>query len=416
LKRATKLIGLAIRSLLQHKLRAALSILGVICGVMAVLAMLSIGEGAKQEALDQIEQLGTRNIYIKAAVLTEGQEVKAREGLSRGLTPYDKDRIVRGCAAVQDVAYLKEVSASVIGMAKEASPQIVACSSNYAQVQQISILSGRFISDQDLELKNRVCVVGYDVANGLGSDGGPGKYIRMEDSLFRVVGVLRRHDIKGAKSSVVSVRNYNQMVFIPLGTEGELLRPTYKRRKGSPDGLTELVVQVGKTEQVLTAASVIRRIMEISHGGVEDFQMVVPQELLRQSQKTQRTFNIVLGSIACISLLVGGIGIMNIMLATVSERTKEIGIRRAVGAAREHIMIQFLAESVLLTFSGGIIGVVAGIAGVWLITAMAGWKTAVTIWSIILSLLMSTLVGIFFGMYPAYHAAKMDPIAALRHE
>jgi len=156
--------------------------------------------------------------------------------------------------------------------------------------------------------------------------------------------------------------------------------------------------------------------MEISHGGVEDFQMVVPQELLRQSQKTQRTFNIVLGSIACISLLVGGIGIMNIMLATVSERTKEIGIRRAVGAAREHIMIQFLAESVLLTFSGGIIGVVAGIAGVWLITAMAGWKTAVTIWSIILSLLMSTLVGIFFGMYPAYHAAKMDPIAALRHE
>ena len=416
MQKTVKIITLAIRSLLQHKLRAALSILGVICGVMAVLAMLSIGEGAKQEALDQIEQLGTRNIYVKAAALTEEQEIKAREGLSRGLTPYDKDRIVAGCAAVQDVACLKEVSASVIGMAKEASPQIVACSSNYAQVQQFSVSYGRFISDQDLELKNRVCVVGYDVANGLGSDGSPGKSIRMEDSLFRVVGVLKRHDIKGAKSSVVSVRNYNQMIFIPLGTEGELLSPTYTRRNGLPGGLTELVVQVGKTEQVLSAANVIRRIIVISHGGVEDFRMVVPQELLRQSQKTQRTFNIVLGSIACISLLVGGIGIMNIMLATVSERTKEIGIRRAVGAAREHIVIQFLAESVLLTFSGGIVGVVAGIAGVWLITAMAGWKTAITIWSIILSLLMSTIVGVFFGMYPAYHAAKMDPIAALRHE
>jgi putative ABC transport system permease protein len=173
---------------------------------------------------------------------------------------------------------------------------------------------------------------------------------------------------------------------------------------------------VQKTEQVLKAAGIIRRVMEISHGGVEDYQMVIPQELLQQSQKIQRTFNIVLGSIACISLLVGGIGIMNIMLATVSERTKEIGIRRAVGAAREHIMIQFLAESVILTFSGGIIGIAAGIGGVWFITMLAGWKTAITFWSIIFPLVMSILIGIFFGLYPAHRAAKMDPIAALRHE
>lgn len=383
---------------------------------MAVLAMLSIGEGAKREALSQIEQLGTRNIYLKAIVLTKDQRIKARERLSRGLSPYDKDRIIKGCAAVQDVACLKELSASIVGMLKEVSPQIVACSSNYAEVQKLAVSYGRFISDQDIESKNMVCVVGDSVANRLGPDSSPGGYIRMGNSLFKVVGVLERYDIRTTKSSVISVRNYNEMVFIPLGAERALVRAIYRKAMGSTAELTELIIQMRKTEQVLKAAGILRRIMEISHGGAEDYQMVIPQELLRQSQKTQRTFNIVLGSIACISLLVGGIGIMNIMLATVSERTREIGIRRAVGAAREHIMIQFLAESVMLTFSGGIIGIAAGMVGVWFITAMAGWKTAITIWSIVLSLLMSTLVGIFFGLYPAYHAAKMDPIAALRHE
>jgi len=416
LTRAAKITALAIRSLLQHKLRAALSVLGVICGVTAVLAMLSIGEGAKREALRQIEQLGTRNIYLKAVHLTENQLMRARERLSRGLTTYDKDRIVRGCSAVQDVACLKELPASVMGVAREVSPQIVACTSDYAQVQKISVSYGRFISDQDVELKNRVCVVGWNVANSLGPDGKLGSHLRMEDNLYRIVGVLKRQDFRDAKTSVVSVRNQNEMIFVPLGIEGELVQGTRGRGMSSNGGLTELIIQVRETEQVLTAASIIKRIMEVSHGGVEDFQMVVPQELLRQAQKTQRTFNIVLGSIACISLLVGGIGIMNIMLATVSERTREIGIRRAIGAAREHILIQFLAESVLLTLSGGLVGVLAGTVGVWFITAMAGWKTAITIWSIILSLLMSTLVGIFFGIYPAYHAAKMDPIAALRHE
>ena len=326
MKRAAKIIALAVRSLLQHKLRAALSILGVICGVTAVLAMLSIGEGAKREVLSQIEQLGTRNIYLKAVVLTEDQEIKARERLSRGLSTYDKDRIVLGCAAVRDVACLMELPASVIGMAREVSPQVAACSSNYAEVQKIPLSYGRFIGDQDMERKYRVCVLGWDVSEGLGSEGRLGSHIRMEDHLYRIVGVLKRQGFKTVKSSVVSVRNHNQMIFIPLGAEGDLVQGPYRRGKRPSGGLTELVIQVQETEQVIGAASVIRRIMERSHGGAADFQMVVPQELLRQAQKTQRTFNIVLGSIACISLLVGGIGIMNIMLATVSERTREIGI------------------------------------------------------------------------------------------
>jgi putative ABC transport system permease protein len=415
LRKAFKIIKLAIRSLLQHKLRAALSVLGVICGVMAVLAMLSIGEGAKREALSQIEQLGTKNIYLKTILLTEGQQIKASEKLSQGLSLNDANRIRKGCPVLKDIACLKELAASIIGATKEVLPQIVACSASYAQVHSLIISQGRFINHQDMKYKNMVCVMGDSIAKSLGLAGKIGSYIRIENNLFKIVGILKRGEIKTSKSSVVSIRNYNDLVFIPIGAERALNQEIVREKRPTTTGLTEIVIQIEKSKQVLMASDIIRRIMEINHSGVEDYQMIVPQELLEQSRKIQRTFNIVLGSIAVISLLVGGIGIMNIMLATVSERTKEIGIRRAVGAAREHIMIQFLAESVILTFSGGVVGIAAGIGGVWLIATIAGWKTIITIWSIIISLLMSTFVGIFFGLYPAYQASRMDPISALRH-
>jgi len=410
-----RIVTIAIRSLLEHKLRAILSILGVICGVMAVLAMVSIGEGAKRESLRQIERLGTKNIYLKGIPLTEAQQVTAREKLSQGLSLHDRSRIMRGCPGVRDVACLKELSASMIGMTRDLSHQIVACSSSYANVHNLFLSQGRFITELDVEQKNLVCVVGDSVSESLGHDGKPGGYIRIEGHLFKVVGALKRYQVKSDTTSAVSIRNYNDIVFIPLGTEGMLDQTRYFM--GQPkDKLTEIVIQARRTDQVLQIARLVGRIMELTHGGAEDYQMVIPLALLHQSQKTQRTFNIVLGSIALISLLVGGVGIMNIMLATVSERTREIGIRRAVGATRKDITVQFLVESVLLTFSGGLFGIVIGIGGVWLITTLAGWQTAVTLWSIMLPLGMSIIVGIFFGFYPAYKAAKMDPIAALHHE
>ena len=261
-----------------------------------------------------------------------------------------------------------------------------------------------------------VCVLGNDVAVRLGALGKLGQHIRIENHLFKVVGILDRFHREKSKGAPITVRNYNEMVFIPLGTESSLAGPIAREIKMDRGQLTEMVIQVATTDEVLNTAKIVDRILQVSHHYVKDYQMVIPQELLRQAQKTQRTFNIVLGAIAGVSLLVGGIGIMNIMLATVTERIREIGIRRAVGATRENIIVQFLTEAVILTFSGGLIGIVLGIGAVLFITKLSGWHTSVTAWAVLLPLGMSILVGVFFGLYPAVKAARMDPVAALRHE
>ena len=411
-----KFIALAVKSLLQHKLRATLSILGVVCGVAAVLSMLSIGEGAKRESLSQVEQLGTKNIYVKSIPLTEMQEKKSRAKLSQGLTLYDAQRIKNGCRDIQDVAGLRELKASVFGAIKDVMPQIVSCSPNYASLLNIPMGNGRFISDPDMQEGKLVCVIGYNVAKNMGASGSIGNYLRIENSLFKIIGILRRMESKERKAGAISLRNYNDMVFIPLTVASLVSKSTSVTGATAWPEVTELVVGVSAAQQVLKSVPVVKRTLEITHGGADDYQIVVPQELLNQSRKIQRTFNIVLGSIAFISLLVGGIGIMNIMLATVSERTKEIGVRRAFGATYSDIIIQFLAESTILTFTGGMIGIIIGLGGVWLISAIAKWSTAITVLSLVLPLLTSIFVGIFFGLYPAYAAAKMDPIAALRYE
>lgn len=416
LKKPVKIVHSAVRSLLQHKLRSGLSILGVICGVMAVMTMISIGEGAKKESLAQIEQLGAKNIYIKEITLTEAQEKKARDKLSSGLIIDDVYRIRKECPGVRNIACLKELKASIIATVKDISPQIVATSANYAEVQKIFIFQGRFLTEQDIAQKSQVCILGDTVAKKLGLQGHMGNLIRIENSLFKIIGILKRFDRKTGKAGAITSRNYNEMIIIPLTAAPLSEKYPMKNNRSKDSEVTELIIQIKSANQALSATNIIRRIMEYAHGGADDYQIVAPQELLRQSQKIQRAFNIVLGSIAFISLLVGGIGIMNIMLATVSERSKEIGIRRSLGATQQDIVIQFLTEAVILTLSGGLIGVIIGVLGVWLVAAAAKWATAITTLSLLLPLLTSVLTGIFFGLYPAYLAAQMDPIAALRHE
>jgi putative ABC transport system permease protein len=406
---------MAARALMSHKLRSALSVVGIVCAVMALLSMISIGEGAREEALRQIEELGTRNIYLKSIRLTGEQAYQARRKLSAGLRAGDAAMLKRNCQLISQVGYVKEFSASLSGFGGQVTPQFVACSASIAELQNLSLRRGRFIRHRDLEKRNQVCVLGSDVARRLGPNIGVGSDLRVGDHLLKIVGVLERRDRRTKNNSAVSTRNINDMVFVPLGLEihvAQRLTGAYS----SPSAVTEIVVQVIHTDQVADAATIVGRLMEVAHHGVRDFQMIVPQELLKQAEKTRRMFNIILGAIAGISLVVGGIGIMNIMLATVSERTREIGIRRSVGATRAHIVGQFLAESVILTGAGGIAGIAAGIAAVWLITAIAGWQATVNFTAVCLPLIMSVLVGISFGLYPACRAAFMNPITALRHE
>ncbi len=415
-RKILKTAWIARRALLQHKLRSFLSVLGVVCGVMAVLSMICIGEGARRKIVNQIEQLGTRNIFVKAGELTDTQRHTALANLSTGLTLADKDRIVSGCTAVSSVAALKEIAATVWNVSRELSPEILAVTANYSGLQNFRLARGRFINSLDVERKNLVCVLGSGVAAAFGAAGQIGCDIRIENSLYTIVGVISRFDRNDDATTAIPVRNFNDMIFIPMGALPAAPPSKAPDLTAGHGDLSELVVQVSDSDAVMAAAAIIERILQVRHNNIKDYQLLVPQELLNQARRTQRTFNVVLGAIAGISLLVGGIGIMNIMLATVSERTREIGIRRAVGATRPDIIVQFLAESVILTFSGGLIGVVSGIGAVAVIAAIAEWQTAVTFWAAGLPLAMSLLVGLFFGLYPAWQAAHMDPVAALRHE
>jgi putative ABC transport system permease protein len=411
-----KVVALAVRSLRQHRLRATLSILGVVCGVAAVLSMLSVGEGAKRRSLSQMERLGIRNILVKSVPSTGERGKKSPANLSQGLSIGDAQRIRNGCSDVQDVAGLLELKTTVAGASKDIAPMVVSCTPNYAALLGIPIGYGRFLSDQDMRENSQVCVVGRTVERGMGGSGGIGNHLRIGNSLFRIVGILRGDESRPENSGAVRTRNHDEMVFIPLAASTLANRAASGTGVAAAPAVTELIVALGTARQVRRSVPAVKRTLEVAHGGVDDYQIVVPQELLDQSRKIQRTFNFVLGSIAFVSLLVGGIGIMNIMLATVSERTKEIGIRRALGATRSDIVVQFLAESAILTLAGGIAGIATGLGGVWLLSAIAGWDTAITLPSLLLPLFTSVAVGIFFGLYPACAAARMDPISALRSE
>ncbi len=397
------------RGLLQHKLRSLLSTLGIVFAVVAVVSMLSIAEGAKRETLEQIRQLGMRNIIVRALSLTEAQEQSAGALLSRGLNKLDATSLRSGLPTVSSVAPLVEVRAAISAADQEGLVQVLAVTEAYRSVHDLGLRDGRFIHDLDVENHNLVCVVGVEAARVIGSEGRLGGSVRIEDREYRVVGILEERRVSET-GGTVAARQTDRAVFIPLGTQPAGSGAT------TPSGLSEIVVRVTPGADVRAAAAVVERIIARNHGGVRDFHIVIPQELLAQARRTQRVFNIVLGCIAGISLLVGGIGIMNIMLASVAERTREIGIRRSIGASQEHIVAQFLCESVLLTVAGGLLGVALGVGGALTIGAFAGWRTVLTVWAILISLAMAVAVGILSGLYPALKAARLDPIVALRYE
>lgn len=406
----SKQFRMAFHSLKQYRLRSILSMLGVIFGIISIVTLLSVGEGAKRKTLEQIEQLGVNNIILRTLELTEAQELHAREHLSFGLSNTDILRIRRNAPFIESIAPIKEVKASVLSVGEELYPEIIAASAEYQIVNNFLLEEGRFLCDLDSEQRNFICVLGYEIAKRLGPKGLIGEVLRVENEMFKVIGILKHKKQSSAKSSAIAMRDFNRVILIPLNTE------SYLYTKNQPYNYSEIIVKVSDKNKIFAVANVITSIINHAHQGAQDYQIIVPQELINKQKQTQTNFNIFLCSIAIISLIVGGIGIMNIMLATVSERTHEIGIRRALGANQEHIKWQFLSESILISISGGIIGLIIGIIIVISIAFFGEWNPIIKGWIIFLSLSMALIVGLFSGLYPAIKASKMDPIEALRYE
>jgi len=413
-------IWLGVENLLLHKLRSFLTMLGVVFGVGSVVAMLAVGEGASQEALREIEKLGSNNIIITSIKSLEEETTSTERSYMSiyGLTYMDRMRIRETFAAVEKVAPAKLLrkETRVGSMALEL--RVVGTTSEWFELVPREVIAGRVLENKDNDEYAAVAVLTENSARKLlATRNTIGQTIRIGGDLFEVIGIVKS---ESGQAGNIQVPDLPIDVYIPLSTVQKYFGDIFtKRTAGSRVRelveLHQIIVRVENIENVEATAAGIENMLAEFHKK-EDYKISVPLALLKQAEATKRTFNIVLGSIASISLVVGGIGIMNIMLASVTERTREIGIRRAVGAKRKQIIIQFLIETVVLSTLGGIIGLGIGILIPRLITYFAKMTTVITWQSIVLPLIISVGVGIVFGLYPAASAAKVDPIVALRHE
>jgi putative ABC transport system permease protein len=396
------LFRLGLRGLLLHKLRSALSILGVVFGVAAVVAMSSVGEGARREALDQLGALGMDSLTLRARRPAAARSPGA-------LRLRDAESLARVVPHVVATAPVREADLAAEAGGRRADAIAVGTTPDYVLAARLGIAAGRFLAPLDLRDEKRVAVLGASVAAALFPFGSAcGERILLGGDWFQVVGVLQGRSSARGRTTAIRTRDVNRAVFVPLPALDRGADPR-------PDGVDEIVMRVDDPRQVTAAAEAAKALVERTGGGAP-FDVVVPREILRARERTQRIFNVVTGAIAAISLLVGGIGIMNIMLASVAERTREVGIRRALGATQRDVAAQFLAESSLLTTAGGLLGALVGATGATLIQQLAGWPTALSPMMLILALLTAVAVGVGFGSYPAWLAARLAPMDALRHE
>ncbi len=427
-------IRTGLSEVLSHKMRSMLTMLGVIFGVAAVIAMVSIGEGAKQEALDQIKKMGIDVVHVKRAVVAGELLEKSQDRSPNGLKFSDADGISEVCDFARQIVPVREVFADVRIGETPISVKVVGTTPGYADVTRTVTELGRFLRTSDVTEHNAVCVLGAAAKRELfGFDEAIGKSVKIGRRLFRVVGVLEPKELGSAKA-FSALRDLNSDIYIPVTVSIsdfqiysqqavpatmrsviEMRQRMLTRRSIGNSPITEIIVQVESADAAVPTASIVKSVLKRLHNNIKDYEIVIPVELLRQSQQTQQIFNIVMAAIASISLLVGGIGIMNIMLATVSHRTREIGIRRCIGATRWDIVRQFMIEALVITCTGGLTGVAIGIGGARLISDFAHWRTVVSMQAVIVSFGVSGLVGVVFGIYPAVRAAMIDPIEALRY-
>jgi len=427
LTRLKRTVELGVKSIYSHGLRSLLTVLGMVFGVSSVIAMLAVGEGASFEAQEQLRQLGSNNIIVKSvkpAEIESGGRMKMGrpQAAIYGIKYSDLTTIEKTIPAVTNIVPGRVIRENVWHLSRKANSDILGTSIDYPKIRNFGVARGRFFTQTEVDEGANVCVLSNEVARFLFPVGDPiGSTVRISGNYYKVVGIMEEAGFSNLGQSEASGSSSTpNRLYIPITAAknrfGEtLIRQTSGGMESETVELHEATIQVASQKSVIQAGKIVEEILERRHKK-DDFEVEVPLALLRQAEASARMFNIVLGAIAGISLLVGGIGIMNIMLASVTERTREIGIRRALGAKKNDIILQFLVETIILSGAGGALGVVLGIAVPYGITMFSDMRTIVTFWAPVLAFSISGLVGVIFGIYPAMRAAEMDPVEALRHE
>lgn len=406
-------VRIAINGLRDHKFRSFLTMLGIIFGTASVIAMISIGEGAKKQAMAKYQDLGVSNIIIRDKDLTDADLEQVRSKFSQGLSLEDTRAISEIVPGVKGIAPQSEVKLDAMYTDKSSKATVIGVTTDITNILNFSIDKGLFINKDHYNRQLKVCVLGANIARELFSYEDPlGRNIKVGDQWFEVVGVLRTKALFTETVGELAARDLNNDIYIPLSTFGKRIP---KSNELSSE-LKQVTIKLESSDRLIESAGIIKSILFRRHFNNDDFSIIIPYELMEQEKRESRIYNLLLASIAAISLIVGGIGIMNIMLASVLERTQEIGIRRAVGGRRSDIMGQFVTEAIAMSITGGLIGVILGIIISLGINASTSVKTNLTLYSVFIAFGFSVIVGVTFGYLPAKRAADLKPIESIRHE
>jgi len=404
---ATLLFKHAWRTMYRQRLRSILSATGIVFAVVSVMSMLAIGEGARQQAVAGIEELGIRNVIVRQLKNEDVQLRADRESRHHHLTMNDVEILRRGIPQAAHVAALYDSEASTSGLRSDTSVRVYGVTSSYAAVMELAVAEGRWLSELDEAMNRSVGVVGQEVWEAMGAL----RRLRVAGHEINVIGVFPKQDRATSASIAIASRDRDRAVFQPIRT----VSPSHGY--GAAGHLvSEIIIACREQHEVDAVAGATKRVMKRHHGRTDHIEIIIPLALQAQAERSNRTFLLVMGAIAAISLIVGGIGVMNIMLANVAERTKELGIRRAIGATRTHIVMQITIECLIVTSMGAVLGAVAGVAMIVCGQLAMGWPIALTTKAIMVPIMISGAIGVASSIYPAWNAAMVDPNIALRAE
>jgi putative ABC transport system permease protein len=406
-------LNIAKLGLIDHKFRSFLTMLGIIFGTASVIAMVSIGEGAKKQAISKYKDLGINNIIVRDKDLTDTELEAVRLKFSQGLSIKDAEAIREIVPGVSEVAPQSEVKLDAKYADKSSKATVIGITPSILHVLNYQTDKGEFLNQDHYDRQLKVCILGSSIARSLfGYEEPVSQSVKLGDQWFEVIGVMQNKALFTETVGELAARDLNNDIYIPLST---FTRRMPRENQFSSE-VKQLTVKLENSESLVESAAVIRSILSRRHFSNDDFSVIVPYELLKQEEKERRIYNLLLASIAAISLVVGGIGIMNIMLASVLERTNEIGIRMAIGAKHSDIMSQFITEAVALSISGGVIGVIFGVSLSLGISLLTDVQTSLTFYSIVIAFSFSVMVGVTFGYLPAKNAANLKPIESIRHD